>query len=134
MTTDSTETAVGVSRRTVLAAGAGVAGAVALGTAVGVQLLARELPLDGVMLAGMVGQAFVDTRTGALLRLESVDGHLGAAPTAERFSLLFTADEDLPAEIRTLRHADGDLVVYLGPVTPVARTLEAVVDRTEGAS
>ncbi len=134
MTTDQKVETGGVSRRTVLAAGAGVAGVVALGTAVGVQLLARELPLDGLMLAGMVGQTFVDTRTGARLRLESVDGHLGADVTAERFSLLFAAADDLPAEIRTLRHPDGDLVVYLGPVTAARGTLEAVVNRTEGAS
>ncbi len=126
----------GVTRRTVLAAAgvgaAGVAGVAALG---GVRLLHPQLPLDGTVLAAMVGQTFVDTQTGARLVLTAVDGLTGAAATADRFSLLLVAADDVPpAAIRTLRHASGDLSLYLGPVGPDGRTLEAVVDRSAGAA
>lgn len=127
----STGTATdGVTRRTVLAAGAGLTATATLAGAVGVHLAHPRLPLDGTLLAGMVGQTFVDTQTGARLVLTSVTGLLGATVTAERFSLLFVADDVAPpSAIRTLRHADGDLVVHVGPVLD-ERTLEAVVDRT----
>ncbi|GEN80211.1 DUF6916 family protein [Actinotalea fermentans] len=128
------EAPAGVSRRAVLAAGAGVAGVVAVGVVAGVQLVTRALPLDGLVLAGMVGQTFVDTATGTHLTLESVDGLAGETVAAERFSLLFLAADDLPEAIRTLRHPDGDLLVYLGPVTADPRVLEAVVNRTGGAA
>ncbi|GIG40671.1 hypothetical protein [Cellulomonas phragmiteti] len=134
MTTTPTTTATGVTRRTVLAAGAGVAGAVTLGAAAGVQVLFPDLPLDGEVLSRMVGQTFVDTQTGARLVLATVDGFAGAAATAEQFALVLVADgEPLPAATRTLRHPDGDLRVYLGPVSPDGLTLEAVVNRAGGA-
>ncbi|MBF0688458.1 MAG: hypothetical protein IR158_11935 [Cellulomonas sp.] len=134
MTTERIAASTGVTRRTVLATGAGVAGAVTLGAAAGVQVLFRDLPLDGTVLARLLGQTFVDTQTGTPLVLAAVDGFRGAAPDAERFSLVLVADDAaLPGATRTLRHPDGDLVVHLGPVTADGRTLEAVVDRTGGA-
>lgn len=127
-------TSPGVSRRTVLATGAGVAGAVTLGAAAGLPALFPRLPLDGTVLARLVGQTFVDTGTGAHLVLTAVDGLAGAAATAEQFSLLLTTDDPLPSATRTLRHPDGDLVVHLGPVGPDGRVLEAVVNRAAVAS
>lgn len=123
----------GVTRRTVLATSAGVVGAGVVAAAVGVPLARPTLALDGTLLAAMVGQAFVDTETGTRLVLSAVDGLGGLAATAERFALLLTADAELPAAVRTLRHPDGDLHVYLGPVGG-PRTLEAVVDRAGGAA
>lgn len=117
-----------VSRRTVLTAGAGAAGAVALAAAVGVpSLVRRSLPLTVAALAPLVGTTFVEDGTGRRLELAAVD----AADDA-RFTLRFTADgtDDLPSATRTLHHADGDLLVHLGPVGPEGRTLEAVVDRS----
>lgn len=134
MPTDRTLATPGVPRRTVLATGAGLAGAVALGVAAGVPALFRDLPLDGTLLATMVGQTFVDTQTGARLVLTSVDGFAGAAATADLFALELVGDEPLPSATRTLRHPDGDLLVHLGPVSPDGRTLQAVVNRTGGAS
>lgn len=123
----------GVTRRTVLATGAGVVGAGVVAAAVGVPLARPTLALDGTLLATMVGQTFVDTETGTRLVLGAVDGLGGRAATAERFAMLLTADDELPAAVRTLRHPDGDLHLYLGPVGG-PRTLEAVVDRTGGAA
>ncbi|UZN03019.1 hypothetical protein [Cellulomonas sp. S1-8] len=135
MTTNRTAAATGVTRRTVLAAGAGVAGAVSLGAAAGVQVLFPELPLDADLLGRMVGQTFVDTQTGTRLVLDAVDGFAGRAATASQFALVLVSDgEALPAATRTLRHPDGDLRVYLGPVTADGRTLEAVVNRAGGAA
>lgn len=134
VTTYRTVAAVGITRRTALATGAGVAGAVTLGAVAGVRVVFPELPLDGAVLSRMVGQTFVETQTGARLVLDAVDGFAGAAATAQRFSLVLVGDEALPAATRTLRHADGDLRVYLGPVTADGLTLEAVVNRTGGAS
>ncbi len=130
MLTDRTVERPGVTRRTVLAASTGAVAVGALAAAVGVQVARPRLPLDGTVLATLVGHAFVDTQTGARLVLDSVDGVTGRAATAERFALVLTADAPLPAATRTLRHPDGDLLVYLGPVGPDPRTLEAVVDRT----
>lgn len=127
-------TRTGVTRRTVLATGAGVAGAVTLGAAAGLPALFPRLPLDGTVLVRLVGQTLVDTQTGARLVLTAVDGLAGAAATAEQFSLLLTADDALPSATRTLRHPDGDLVVHLGPVSADGRTLEAVVNRVAVAS
>jgi hypothetical protein len=128
--TDRTVERPGVTRRTVLAASTGAVAVGALAAAVGVQVARPRLPLDGTVLEALVGHAFVDTQTGARLVLSAVDGVTGRAATAERFALVLTADAPLPAATRTLRHPDGDLLVYLGPVGPDPRTLEAVVDRT----
>lgn len=132
MLTDRTVERPGVTRRTVLAAGTGVVAVGALAAAVGVQLARPRLPLDATALAALVGSTFVDTGTGTRVVLDAVDGLAGRAATAERFALVLTADAPLPAATRTLRHPDGDLHVYLGPVGADPRTLEAVVDRTGG--
>lgn len=117
-----------VSRRTVLTAGAGAAGAVALAAAAGVPALARRtLPLTAGALAPLVGTSFVEAGTGRSLELTAVD-----VVGTDRFTLRFVAGstDDLPSATRTLHHADGDLLVHLGPVGPEGRTLEAVVDRS----
>ena len=68
-----------------------------------------------------------DAEAPVTVRL-ALRGTTRGAPTAR----LLTADAPLPAATRTLRHPDGDLHVYLGPVGADPRTLEAVVDRTGG--
>lgn len=123
-----------VSRRTVLAGGAGAVAVGAVAVAVGVPLARRTLPLELASVRGLVGSRFRTVVDGSthVLTLASVSGPHGAAPTADAFALTFRAasTRDLPGAIRTLTHDDGDLVVFVGPVGPDGTDLEAVVDRT----
>ena len=123
-----------VSRRTVLAGGAGAVAVGAVAAAVGVPLLRRTVPLELAAVRALVGSRFTTDVDGTthVLTLAAVGGPAGAAPTADAFALTFRAasTRDLPGAVRTLAHDDGDLVLYVGPVGPDGTDLEAVVDRT----
>ncbi|GCE77455.1 DUF6916 family protein [Cellulomonas biazotea] len=123
-----------VSRRTVLAGGAGAVAVGAVAAVVGVPLLRRTVPLELAAVRALVGGRFTTDVEGTMhvLTLAAVSGPAGAAPTSDAFALTFRAasTRDLPGAVRTLAHDDGDLVLYVGPVGPDGTDLEAVVDRT----
>lgn len=123
-----------VSRRTVLAGGAGAVAVGAVAAVVGVPLLRRSVPLELAAVRALVGGRFTTDVEGTthVLTLAAVSGPAGAAPTSDAFALTFRAasTRDLPGAVRTLAHDDGDLVLYVGPVGPDGTDLEAVVDRT----
>lgn len=123
-----------VSRRTVLAGGAGAVAVGAVAVAVGVPLARRTLPLELAAVRALVGGRFRTDVDGAthVLTLAAVTGPAGAAPTADAFALTFRTGSTraLPGATRTLTHDDGDLVLFVGPVGPDGTDLEAVVDRT----
>ncbi len=120
-----------LSRRSVLVAGSGLA---AVGVAVatlGVGRSRRALPLELDALAPLVGTTFT-ADDATRLTLSAVTGPDGGAPRPDAFTLALTAEEPvtMPGAVRTLRHAEGDLVLYLGPVGAGGDRLEAVVDRS----
>ena len=117
-----------LTRRTVLAVGAVATGVAVAG---GVQVVRRRpLPLELAVLQPLVGSRVrVEGRT---VTLSAVTGPGDARPTAKTFHLTFTASRPLglPGEIRTLEHAEGDLVVHVEPVGAKGTALEAVVNRS----
>lgn len=121
-----------ITRRTFLAAGTGAIVAGTAAVSVGVGIVQRPWLLDLATLRGLVGGRFTDEETGRTVVLDEIAGPAGAAPTADAFTLRFTADDtsELPGAIRSLWHDGRPLVVYVGPTGPEGETLEAVVDRT----
>lgn len=123
-----------VSRRTVLAGGAGAVAVGAVAAVVGLPTARRAVPLELATLRGLVGTRFRTDVDGTAhdLVLAAVTGTADAAPTSDAFALTFrtASTRDLPGSIRTLAHDDGDLVLFLGPVGPDGTDLQAVVDRT----
>lgn len=122
-----------LTRRTVLIAGSGVVAAGAVASAVGLELRHTRLPLELADLSPLVGERFrIRTDEGTrTVTLRAISGKDGAAATARRFTLEFSAPQGgaVPAAIHTLEHGSGRLELYLGPVDADGH-LEAVVDRT----
>ncbi|MGN8244958.1 DUF6916 family protein [Cellulomonas soli] len=124
-----------LTRRTVLVAGAGAVAVGTVGTAVGRAVLRGRpdtLPLDLTALSALVGTRFLVDGTHPVT-LTTIAGSRGDNPRAEAFTLAFDGDpstHEVPAGIHTLRHAEGELVLALGPVGAEGTRLEAVVNRT----
>lgn len=124
-----------LTRRTVLVAGAGVAAVGAVGATVGglgLPWRRPTLPVELAALSALVGTQFLVDGTHPVT-LAAVRGPRGGAPQVDAFTLAFDGDPttaQVTAGIHTLQHAEGDLVLALGPVGAEGTRLEAVVDRT----
>ena len=137
-----------VSRRTVIAAGLGVAGIAALGAVAGTLsgpsggIAGNAAPTEPLLrrsrFAPLVGTQFTAEAGGGRfeLTLAAVDdlAPMRVRADEDRFNLLFVTTEDEPPEgIYTLRHPDAeDVTLFISAVGPegASRRLQALVDRS----